>query len=280
MSFVPALPLGGLGGWRLLERTEASQRAAFEKSPEMARDVAYFREKIASIDSAEALVGDYRLLRVALGAFGLDADVSKQAFIRKVLESDPLDSASFANRLVDSRYHKLAAAFGFGGVTGPKTGWSGFAEKIVEPYKSRQFDIAVGVSDESMRLALNFRREIATHSDGVAGDNAAWFKIMGDPPVRKVLEAAFNLDKSIGTLDIDQQLVIFKDAARKLFGDSSPTALADSQMVDLAIRRFLLRTEIEAGPTAATPGFAALSILRGGGAGASLGIANLLLSRA
>lgn len=279
MSFVPALPLGGLGGWRFLERTEATQRAAFEKSPELARDVAHFREKIGAVTTAEELVGDFRLLRVALGAFGLDEDAGKQALIRKVLESDPLDPRSFANRMVDSRYHKLAAAFGFGGVTGAQTGRSGFADKIVEPYKARQFDVAVGVGDEDMRLALNYRREIATHAAEAGSETAAWYRILGDPPVRKVLEAAFGLSSEIGALDVDQQLVVFREHARKLFGDDAPARLAEPEMVDLAIRRFLLRRDIERGPSAGTPGFAALSLLRGG-AGGSDGIANLLLSRA
>lgn len=278
MSFVPALPLSGLGGWRLLERTEENQRAAFANDPAMVREIDYFRENIAKVTSAEELVADYRLLKIALGAFGLDDDSGKQAFIQKVLESDPLDTTSFANRLVDSRYQKLASAFGFGGVTGSKTDWSNFAEKIVEPYKSRQFDIAVGVSDDSMRLALNFRRDIPTHADGVASENAAWFAIMGDPPVRAVLEAAFNLDSSVGALDIDQQLTIFKEGAQKLFGDSDPTLFTDPENVDLAIRRFLLRREIEGGPSASTPGFAALSLLQGGGG--SIGVANLLISGA
>jgi hypothetical protein len=30
VSFQPTIPIGGLAGWRFLERTQASQRAAFE----------------------------------------------------------------------------------------------------------------------------------------------------------------------------------------------------------------------------------------------------------
>ena len=36
--------------------------------------------------SAADLVADRRLLKVALGAFGLEGEIDKKAFIRKVLE--------------------------------------------------------------------------------------------------------------------------------------------------------------------------------------------------
>ena len=72
MSFQPVIPLGGYAGWTFLQRTREAQQQAFETSPQLARDVTYFEEKIGGITSAGDLVDDRRLLRVALGAFGLD----------------------------------------------------------------------------------------------------------------------------------------------------------------------------------------------------------------
>ena len=54
MSFQPTIPLSGVAGWRFLERTQPRQQAAFEKSPEVQRDVAYFEDKIASVTTAAA----------------------------------------------------------------------------------------------------------------------------------------------------------------------------------------------------------------------------------
>ena len=53
------------------------------------------------IASAEALVKDRRLLTVALGAFGLDGEIDKKFFIRKVLEGGTEASDSLANRPYD-----------------------------------------------------------------------------------------------------------------------------------------------------------------------------------
>ncbi|MEM9370573.1 MAG: flagellar protein, partial [Pseudomonadota bacterium] len=84
--FAPILPATGLVGFKLLEQTQTVQREIFDRQPEIARDTDYFRETIATVQSAGALVEDRRLLRVALGAFGLDEEIDKRAFIRKILE--------------------------------------------------------------------------------------------------------------------------------------------------------------------------------------------------
>ena len=54
--FAPAIPLTGIAGWRFLEATEQSQRAAFDSSPLLAREIAYFEENIVGVASAEELV--------------------------------------------------------------------------------------------------------------------------------------------------------------------------------------------------------------------------------
>ena len=114
MSFQPTIPLPGIAGWRFLERTQGAQKAAFEKGPELQRDIAYFKEKIAGVTTAADLVADRRLLKVALGAFGLEGEIDKKAFVRKILEDGTTDPASLANRLTDKSWYKLAEAFGFG----------------------------------------------------------------------------------------------------------------------------------------------------------------------
>ena len=98
MSFVPVLPVGGYGGWAILKRTKAAQLAAFAASPALRREADHARATLASVPSAEALVSDRRLLGVALGAFGLEADIDARAFVRKVLESPTSDPRALANR--------------------------------------------------------------------------------------------------------------------------------------------------------------------------------------
>lgn len=113
MGYQPIIPLSGISGWRFLQRTSEKQQAAFEKSADLARDMAYFRENIASVKTAEDLVADRRLLNVALTAFGLEGEIKKKAFIRKALEEGTGDG-SMAARMTDKAWKNFSAAFGFG----------------------------------------------------------------------------------------------------------------------------------------------------------------------
>lgn len=279
MTFVPIIPASGVTGLRLLSQTQETQRAVFDQQPQLARDVAYFTEKIADVRTAEDLVGDRRLLRVALGAFGLDDEIDKGAFIRKILEEGSEDPESFANRLVDPRYVNFTRAMGFGDVLGVRTGDVGFAFDITSAYKERQFELAVGEQDSSLRLALNFRREIETYANASDPENTAWFSAMGDVPVRTVFEGAFGLSSSFGQLDIDRQRDELKDLNNKFFGSKSLEVFKDSSEVENLINRFLVRRSIEEGPSPSTSGFTALTLLTNAANGVgSIGIQNILLS--
>ena len=109
--FQPVLPLSGLPGWVLLNRTLESQTEAFNASPQIVRDTDYFVENIGNVRTAAELVSDRRLLPVALGAFGLDDDINNRALLQKVMEDGTAAPASLANRLADERYAQLSVAF-------------------------------------------------------------------------------------------------------------------------------------------------------------------------
>lgn len=274
MSFQPSVPLTGIGGWRLLQKTEATQRAAFANTPTMKRDIEHFRANIAEAATAADLVADPKLLRVALGAFGLEDEAGKFALIRRALEDGVTDSGSFANRMVDPKWKRFVAAFGYGDAAGAQVKRAGFAEEVTSAYEARQFETALGESDDSLRLALNFRREIQRFADGASPDGYTWFEALGDRPVRAVLEGAFGLPTSFGKLDIDQQRAAMKDKTRALLGDSSLAVFKDEAAVDKLLTRYLARTAAANGPSASTPGATALTLLSssGLGAGATLGL--------
>ena len=277
MSFQPTIPLPGIAGWRFLERTQASQQAAFEKGPELTRDIAYFEEKIAGVTSAAELVADRRLLKVALGAFGMESEIDKKAFVRKVLEESTSDPASLANRLTDKSWLKLAKAFGFGDPGGGRIGEVGFAAKIVAAYKTRAFEAAVGEADNSMRLAMNFRHEIAELA-AQGEDGASWFTILGSKPLRQVFEKAYGLPEEFGQIDIDQQREVLADKTGRLFAGDTVAVFKDPEAIEKVITRFLARAQVEAGPTATTPGAGALTLLRNATASGSQGLLNLIAS--
>jgi Protein of unknown function (DUF1217) len=277
MSFRPTIPLAGIAGWRLLERTLPAQQAAFDKGSQLQREIADFKAKIAGIASAEQLVADRQLLKVALGAFGLEQDLDKRAFVRKILEEGTDDPRSMANRLTAPAYKKLADAFGFGNAGGARTADPGFADKIAAQYRLNQFEVAVGEVNDDMRLALNFRREIAELAQKPAG--GGWYEVLGSKPLRRVFEAAFGLPKEFAAIDIDRQREILADKTRGLFGEGGLAVFKEPAHVERVIDRFLVRAQLEAGPDPNAPGASALALLQSANATGSQGLWNLLAAR-
>lgn len=264
MSFGIALPLSGYGGWNFLKRTEAAQKLRMQADPVMQRDAAYFREKIGSVTTAEQLVSDKRLLRVALGAYGLSGDVNNTYFIKKVLQDGTLDTTDLANRLADKQYAAFSSAFGFGDYSVPSTQLSDFADKILTSYRQRQFEAAVGELNGDYRIALYAERELPALASKKLSEDGKWYSIMGSPPLREFFETAFGLPSSFRAMDVDQQLVVFKDKSERMFGTADVSDFTPGATMDKMVRQYLLRAEIAAGSAASGSGSAALQVLQAG----------------
>jgi hypothetical protein len=239
------------------------QQDVQQAQPRAQRDEAYFRQTIASVTSAEQLVSDRKLLGIVLGAFGLDADINNRFFIRKVLEEGVTSQGALANRLANKSYREMTEALGFGDQGSSRTSEPGFADKILAAYNSRQFEVAVGEKSNTLRLALNAERELPQLATKQGSEDTKWFTVMGSPPLRKVFETAFGLPDSFVSIDIDQQLGVFKARAERFLGTSSIDALSDPQLLDRLIRRYLALSGSDA-PAATQRGSAALQILQAG----------------
>ncbi|TCM87052.1 DUF1217 domain-containing protein [Rhodovulum steppense] len=264
MSFQPILPIGGYAGWRFLERTMERQQEAFNKSTTVQREIDYFAEKIGKVTNADEIVSDYRLLKVALGAFGLQDDIGSKFFIRKVLSEGTSADDALANKLADKSYFKLAEAFGFGGSGPPRTQEPGFAERIAKAYRERSFEVAVGQQNNDMRLALNIDRDLGGIAQDESSDRGKWFSVMGSGPLRQVFDTAFGLPTAFAALDLDRQLEVYRDKAKAMFGSSEAAQFTDPDKREKLIKMFLIRSEIASGGGNYSPGQTALTLLRGG----------------
>lgn len=261
MTFQPIIPMGGIAGWQFLQRTESVQRETFASSGQTKRDLDYFREKIGSIKTPEQLVGDFRLLRVALGAFGLDEDIGNKFFIKKVLEDGTINDDALANKLSDKRYLALSKAFGFGDFDTPNTVLSTFPNEIAAKFKDRSFETAIGQTNDDMRLALNMRREIAELATGTSSQRTKWFTILGTPPLRTVFEGALSLPTSFGSLPIDRQVEEMQARSERILGTSDPAELADPEVAERLIQRFLATSSFGGVSGINTPAANALVLL-------------------
>lgn len=284
MAYQVQVPLSGIAGWRYLERTQEAQKATFENDALMQREIAYFKENIGKVETAEDLIGDYRLLEFALTAYGLEDDTYKKALVRTVLEGGTDDEDSLANRITVNGYKEMAEDFGFGNETGVQTATEGFADKIISAFKERKFETAVSEEKDYLGTVMAFERSIdmLTGAEAAAeGDEEAkaksWYTVLGDEDLRTFFEGAFGLPSQFVNLDIDQQARMMERKAEQFLGDGSLSALEDEANVDKLITRFLAFQQIEEGwNNPQGPGANALKILQGNDSSASYGIINLL----
>lgn len=259
MSGPITIGVGGIAGWKIVQRSEARQIQTIAKDPVVQRSTTYFKANIARMTKAEELVKDYRLLSTALSAFGLEADIANKAFIQKVLESDVSDKKSLVNRLADKRYLKMAEAFGFGSAK-PATE---LGETVSKAFVQREFERRIGEGDETLRFALNARRELQEMGTRTSSNKTLWFEVLGNPPLRKVFEGAFGFSPTYGRLPIDRQYEEFTRAAERTLGTSSLKDLAKPETIDRLVQNYMVRSQITASP-AQNRYSAALTLLTGG----------------
>lgn len=159
--FSPILPASGIGGWQYLQRTYDDQLKLFSKSPQLDRDLEYFKNNISKVSTADDLVSDRRLLTVALGAFGLQEDINNKFFVQKILEEGTTARDSLANRFTDNRYKELSSAFALGPGEESRIAEPEFVDDIVQRFEANSFEAAVGQQNDNMRIALYAQRVLA-----------------------------------------------------------------------------------------------------------------------
>ncbi len=262
MTFQPVVPTDGIGGWKFLQRTYDTQFETFSQSAQLERDTTYFEKNIGEVKTAADLVANKRLLRVALGAFGLSEDINNNYFIQKILEDGTEADDALANRLSDQRYQDLSKAFGFGPGEVRKTGLLTDMAAIVSQHKTESFEQAVGETDDTMRVALYAQRELTELAESDSSDTAKWFTIMGLPPLREMFEVALALPGGLAKIDLDQQLGIFKDKLHSVTGSSEVSQFTDPEAMERLTNLYLARSQINGLGDGYSSGATALALLQ------------------
>ncbi len=118
----------------VLNRDINSSLSRVAKQGDVANNTAYYEANIGKVTTAEEFVNDYQLFSYAMKAYGLEEMTYAKAFMKKVLESDPNDSSSFANSLTDPRYADFAKAYNFSG-DAAKAQTSAQTDNLVSAYQ-------------------------------------------------------------------------------------------------------------------------------------------------
>ncbi|MBN7783382.1 DUF1217 domain-containing protein [Ponticoccus gilvus] len=241
MTYSPVVVGSGLVAWQFLKATQDTQRAVFDKSAILKRDAEYFREKIGSINSAEDLVNDRRLLGVALSAFGLEDKIDAKFLIRTVLEEGAEGDEALANRLGDGRYVALARAFTFEKVLNAKTQEQGFGADMIAQYREKVLaNMEAGLAESgdtgtaygaSVReqVAVNIETETAFFKENIGKVRSAQ-GLINSPRLYAFAMITFDLQDKSGRTSLIKRVLEQ--------GAQEPQALAnvlgDQRYIDLA----------------------------------------------
>lgn len=165
----------------VLNRDINSSLSRVAKQGDVAVNTAYYEENIGKVTTAEEFVNDYRLFSYAMKAYGLEEMTYAKAFMKKVLESDPNDSSSFANSLTDTRYADFAKAYNFSG-DAAKAQTSAQTENLVTAYE-----------DSFTQEQTDIKSEIS-YFQGQIGSVDNVNDIIGNDRLRTYVLESFGLD--------------------------------------------------------------------------------------
>jgi hypothetical protein len=217
--------------------------------PDVARQTAYYLANITKVKSVDDFLGNDRLYRYAMKAFGLEDMTYAKAFMRKVLEEGVDDPKSFANSLTDKRYRDFATAFNFKAYGPTTTVFDRTQKGTVDQYTRQLLEEKAGTEDEGVRLALYFQRK----APGVA----SVFGLLADPALLKVTQTLANLPAASGAMDIDK---LAKAVSKRVNIED----LKDPAKLQKMLTRFTAMWEAQKEPAAVTNN---TSILFGGSGG-------------
>ncbi|MFM9940460.1 MAG: DUF1217 domain-containing protein [Hyphomicrobiaceae bacterium] len=228
------------------------------RQPTVERDIAAYLRAIPNVKSIDDFMGNDRVYRFALKAFGMEDMIYAKAFIRRALREGIDARGSLANSLTDPRFRELVTTFNFARYGATTTTFTRTQEGTVDRFIQQTLETQAGSTNEGVRLALYFKRKAAgaTSSYGLLADRA----------LLKVTQVALGLPASTGALPLDRQVALIE---KRL-----PVAdLRDPAKVDKLMSRFLALWDIE-NPTSSAPSQAAGLIV-----GGSVGIGTDLLAQ-
>lgn len=251
LSVMPAIPQ-----YLTIVRNEAASVSRYEQTvPADQHEVAAFRATAPTIDSAKALLVNYKALKVVLGANGLSSLMGQTAVVRDLLTQDPDAPTSLARKSGNAKWLSFAKSF---------ASWSpsplGSAEAIAQisqKYMTNQFETAKQAETPGVGNALYFTRTMSNVS--------SVSQIMADPKLLNVVETVSGFDSTqFGALDYDEQVRLLTPKIN-MKDFSSPAG------IQRYAQRYLAMLQVNPQPTS-TP---ATTLSLYGASGGSAGILSL-----
>lgn len=274
MTYTPYISSSGIAGWNFLQTTYDRQYEAFTQTGTLASDAEYFMENIGDVQTSEDLLGDRRLLEVAVTAFGLDEEIDYYALLQRVLNEGTSASDALANTMDDERYVNFSEAFGFGSGQTLKTADNSAMQSIVDSYQTAEFETAVGFQDETMQTALfaqrafgdilgedvdessgnrdivsdavsDFLEKIADLDDDSDSETQSveerWADILDRDVLVTFFDTTFETGQDVLVMSNDEKIEYYMNAAEAEYGSADPTTFFSTNTKDSVLSAYNIR---------------------------------------
>ena len=218
---------------RNYQKDPVEARSNFLNREDIQRKIDSFNRNAEKIESVDDLLDDRRTFEFVLTAFGLQNELNNPGKMRVVLESDPDDINSFANRLNDPRFGEIAAFFNFANLGPTNIRQTDKQAEVINKFLENQFEVDAGNQNPAFRDALFFLRSI--------NDVQNTFDILGNLPLRGIVTQALGLPQQIALQSVDKQASLIerrfdvsKAALSASTDENAPLSRAELLEADLA----------------------------------------------
>ncbi|MDH6295634.1 Protein of unknown function [Agrobacterium fabrum] len=198
------------------------------------KEVGYYREKMGTLETADQLLADRRLLDFMLVAERIDPKSITTDYLKKIFKSDLKDPKSFANTEKDPRFRALAGSFNFdakGNISATTHQPIQNNRSLMETrdkYVRQKLEERAGEENSGVRLALYFKR--------MAGGISSAYDILADKALSEVTRTALGIPAETANAKVDAQAKMIEK--RLKIKD-----LQDPKKVEKLVNRFLMTFE-------------------------------------
>jgi len=219
------------------EKNQTQDIALQAKQPNLAREIATFRAKVAAATDPKALLKNPTVLKVLLTANGLGGQEAFPALAQKALLSNTADPKALANQLANTAWKSTASLYDFAKkglsvLQNPKT-----IDTLVNGYAEIAWRKSLDQTTPGLSNALSFR---ASASSIKSVD-----QILGNPTLRTVVTTALGIPQEIAFQDLGAQ-------EQAVSSRLDITKFADPKFVEQFTQRYLIAANAASTTTTAS----------------------------
>jgi hypothetical protein len=218
--------ISSLALFKQIRTNEVKYREQFQNRGDVQKAINDFKKQAAKLEDVDELVKDRRVLGVLLSAFGLESELNNPGKLKAIINSDPTDVNSFANRLNDPRFGALAEFIDAPNKDLLNLVTASKQQEVIDKFLTNEFQKDVGVQNPAIRDAFFFLNKI--------NDVNSTFGILGDLPLRTIVTSTLRLPPQIAQQSIEKQASLIEakfDIDRARLGGSTTTESKSKQEI-------------------------------------------------